>query len=131
LDGFFRGCRLYGGSLRRYKKLKYDLLKDFAPVSLAATVPQLPQLPTSAEAGMPDLLMTTWYGVATPAGVRSDISARLHKPAKAISHREHREHREHRGKSTTSRACMCNPNGECKDLVQPFVLSVCLCVLCG
>ncbi len=42
-------------------------------------VPQLPNLPTSAEAGMPDLLMTTWYGVATPAGVRGDIIARLHK----------------------------------------------------
>ena len=41
--------------------------------------PQLPQLPTSAEAGMPDLLMTTWYGVATPAGVRGDIIGRLHK----------------------------------------------------
>ncbi len=42
-------------------------------------VPQLPQLPTSAEAGMPDLLMTTWWGVATPAGVRAEIIARLHK----------------------------------------------------
>ena len=42
-------------------------------------VPQLPQLQTSAEAGMPDLLMTTWYGVATPANVRSDIIVRLHK----------------------------------------------------
>lgn len=42
-------------------------------------VPQLRQLPTSAEAGMPDLLMTTWWGVAAPAGVRADIIARLHK----------------------------------------------------
>ena len=42
-------------------------------------VPQLPQLPTSTEAGMPDLQLTTWYGVATPVGVRADIIARLHK----------------------------------------------------
>jgi tripartite-type tricarboxylate transporter receptor subunit TctC len=42
-------------------------------------VPQLPQLPTSIEAGMPDLQLTTWYGVATPAGVRGDIITRLHK----------------------------------------------------
>ena len=42
-------------------------------------VPQLPQLPTSIEAGMPDLQLTTWYGVATPAGVRSDLITRLHK----------------------------------------------------
>jgi tripartite-type tricarboxylate transporter receptor subunit TctC len=46
-------------------------------------VPQLPQLPTSAEAGMPDLLMTTWWGVAAPAGVRADIIARLHKDVTA------------------------------------------------
>jgi tripartite-type tricarboxylate transporter receptor subunit TctC len=42
-------------------------------------VAPLPQLPTSAEAGMPDLLMITWWGVATPAGVRADIIARLHQ----------------------------------------------------
>jgi tripartite-type tricarboxylate transporter receptor subunit TctC len=42
-------------------------------------VPQLPQLPTSVEAGMPELQLTTWYGVATPAGARGDIIERLHK----------------------------------------------------
>jgi tripartite-type tricarboxylate transporter receptor subunit TctC len=42
-------------------------------------VPQLPQLPTSTEAGMPDLQLITWYGIATPAGVRGDIIERLHK----------------------------------------------------
>jgi len=42
-------------------------------------VPQLPQLPTSVEAGMPDLQLITWYGVATPVGVRNDIIERLHK----------------------------------------------------
>jgi len=42
-------------------------------------VPQLPQLPTSIEAGMPELQLTTWYGVAVPAGVRADIITRLHK----------------------------------------------------
>jgi tripartite-type tricarboxylate transporter receptor subunit TctC len=42
-------------------------------------VPQLPQVPTSTEAGMPQLQLVTWYGVATPAGVRGDIIARLHK----------------------------------------------------
>ncbi|MEQ1773026.1 MAG: tripartite tricarboxylate transporter substrate binding protein, partial [Burkholderiales bacterium] len=42
-------------------------------------VPQLPQLPTSIEAGMPELQLTTWYGVSAPTGVRSDIITRLHK----------------------------------------------------
>lgn len=42
-------------------------------------VPQLPMLPTSIEAGMPELQLTTWYGVATPAGVPNAIIERLHK----------------------------------------------------
>ena len=42
-------------------------------------VAQLPQLPTSIEAGMPDLQLITWYGVATPVGVRADIIERVHK----------------------------------------------------
>jgi len=42
-------------------------------------VAQLPQLPTSIEAGMPDLQLITWYGVAVPTGVRNDIIERLHK----------------------------------------------------
>ena len=45
----------------------------------ARRVPQLPQLPTSIEAGMPELQLTTWYGVATPVGVPGDIIGRLHK----------------------------------------------------
>jgi tripartite-type tricarboxylate transporter receptor subunit TctC len=42
-------------------------------------VPTLPNLPTSAEAGMPELLLTTWYGLAAPAGVRGEILERLHR----------------------------------------------------
>ena len=44
-------------------------LAVLAPERVAA----LPQLPTSAEAGMPDLVVITWYGLFTPAGVRTDI----------------------------------------------------------
>jgi tripartite-type tricarboxylate transporter receptor subunit TctC len=49
-------------------------------------VPQLPQLPTSIEAGMPELQLTTWYGVSAPAGVRGDIITRLHKDLVAAMH---------------------------------------------
>ena len=42
-------------------------------------VPQLPLLPTSVEAGMPDLQLTTWYGVSTPTGVRPEIIERLNR----------------------------------------------------
>ncbi len=47
-------------------------------------VTQLPQLPTSAEAGMPELLLITWYGVATPAGVPPAIIERLNKDIAAV-----------------------------------------------
>jgi tripartite-type tricarboxylate transporter receptor subunit TctC len=37
----------------------------------------LPQVPTSAEAGMPKLVVITWYGLFAPAGVKPEIIARL------------------------------------------------------
>ena len=40
--------------------------------------PTLPQVPTTAEAGMPELLVLTWYGMFAPAGVKPDIIERLH-----------------------------------------------------
>jgi tripartite-type tricarboxylate transporter receptor subunit TctC len=41
-------------------------------------VPALPQVPTTAEAGMPELVVITWYGLFGPAGVKADIVDRLH-----------------------------------------------------
>jgi tripartite-type tricarboxylate transporter receptor subunit TctC len=38
----------------------------------------LPQVPTAAEAGMPELVVTTWYGLFAPAGIKPDLVARLH-----------------------------------------------------
>ena len=40
--------------------------------------PELPDVPTLAEAGFPGLEMTTWYGVLAPAGTPKDLLARLH-----------------------------------------------------
>jgi len=39
--------------------------------------PTLPQVPTTAEAGMPGLVVITWYGLFAPAGVKPDIVERL------------------------------------------------------
>lgn len=44
-------------------------LAVMAPERLAA----LPQVPTTAEAGMPKLVVTTWYGLFAPAGVKPEI----------------------------------------------------------
>ena len=40
-------------------------------------VPALAGVPTTAESGMPELVVITWYGLFAPAGVRPDIINRL------------------------------------------------------
>jgi tripartite-type tricarboxylate transporter receptor subunit TctC len=37
----------------------------------------LPNVPTTAESGMPELIVITWYGLFAPAGVKSDVVDRL------------------------------------------------------
>jgi len=47
--------------------------------------PELPDVPTLAEAGFPGLEMSTWYGVFAPAGTPKDVVALLHAEiAKAL-----------------------------------------------
>jgi tripartite-type tricarboxylate transporter receptor subunit TctC len=54
-------------------------------VMTPARSPELPDVPTLAEAGFPGLEMTTWYGVLAPAGTPKEILARLHAEiAKAL-----------------------------------------------
>lgn len=38
---------------------------------------KLPTVPTTAEEGMPELVMNTWYGVAAPSGVKPEIVRRI------------------------------------------------------
>ena len=47
-------------------------------VTTPSRSPELPEVPTLAEAGFPGLEMTTWYGVLAPAGTPKDLVARLH-----------------------------------------------------
>jgi tripartite-type tricarboxylate transporter receptor subunit TctC len=46
----------------------------------------LPNVPTSKEAGYPELLMDSWYGVVAPAGVRADIVERLNRDLRQVIH---------------------------------------------
>lgn len=48
-------------------------LAVMAPARVAA----LPQVPTTAEAGMPELVVITWYGLFVPAGVKPDVIERV------------------------------------------------------
>jgi tripartite-type tricarboxylate transporter receptor subunit TctC len=46
--------------------------------------PLLPQVPTSAESGMPALQGASWHAVLAPAGTPAEIVARLHQTLAAI-----------------------------------------------
>ena len=46
----------------------------------------LPNLPTSKEAGYPELLLDSWYGVNAPAGVPMPIIERLNSELRKIMH---------------------------------------------
>jgi tripartite-type tricarboxylate transporter receptor subunit TctC len=48
-------------------------LAVLAPERVAA----LPKVPTSAEAGMPELVVISWYGLVAPSGVKPDIIEHL------------------------------------------------------
>jgi len=42
-------------------------------------VATLPKVPTTVEAGMPELVVTTWYGLFAPTGSKPEIVTRLHE----------------------------------------------------
>jgi tripartite-type tricarboxylate transporter receptor subunit TctC len=46
-------------------------------------VPGLPDVPTSAEAGMPALTVSSWNGLVAPAGVSRDVLAKLNQAVHA------------------------------------------------
>ena len=48
-------------------------------VSGRERAPPLPEVPTLAEAGFPDLVVNTWFGIAVPAATPPDIVQRLNQ----------------------------------------------------
>jgi tripartite-type tricarboxylate transporter receptor subunit TctC len=66
-------------------------------IANATRHPQLPNLPTAAEAGLPGLEVDSWYGVYAPAGTPRDIVERLSAEIKKIG--EKKEFRERVDKS--------------------------------
>jgi tripartite-type tricarboxylate transporter receptor subunit TctC len=48
--------------------------------------PALPQVPTTAEAGMPEVVVITWYGLFAPAGTRPEIVERLNGEVAKVLH---------------------------------------------
>lgn len=53
-------------------------------VTGATRAPQLPDVPTVSESGIPGYQVTSWYGLFAPAGTPRDIVARLNTESAAI-----------------------------------------------
>ncbi len=49
-------------------------------------VPTIPNVPTTREAGMPELVINTWYGLFAPAGVRPEIIQRINSEVVKFMH---------------------------------------------
>jgi len=62
--------------------VKSGKLKALA-VTTARRVPALPEVPTTAELGYPNVNSDNWYGLVVPAGTPAEIVKRLHSAAAA------------------------------------------------
>src|SRR5438309_8314216 len=60
--------------------IKAGPLRPIAP-GAPARAPTAPDVPTTAEVGMPDLLIENWYGMIAPAGTPSAVVATLNRIA--------------------------------------------------
>jgi tripartite-type tricarboxylate transporter receptor subunit TctC len=58
--------------------VKSGALKAYA-VTGDARSPMLPEVPTTAEAGLPEFKLTVWYGLAAPKGTPAPIVAKLNQ----------------------------------------------------
>ncbi len=63
-------------------------VRSGALVALAITskarVPILPDVPTFAESGYPELVLASWFGLSGPKGLSPDIVARINREARAF-----------------------------------------------
>jgi tripartite-type tricarboxylate transporter receptor subunit TctC len=58
--------------------VKNGAVKAYAVTSDARS-PMLPEVPTTAEAGLPDFKLTVWYGLSAPKGTPAPIVEKLNK----------------------------------------------------
>ncbi|SAH93605.1 lipoprotein [Bordetella ansorpii] len=47
-------------------------------------VPELPNVPTMAEAGVPDMVVTAWFGLMAPAGTPKDVIDKIQRAASEV-----------------------------------------------
>ncbi|HPU50248.1 MAG TPA: tripartite tricarboxylate transporter substrate binding protein [Burkholderiaceae bacterium] len=53
-------------------------------VTSATRAPELPDVPTMAQAGVPNMVVTAWFGLFAPAGTPQPVIDRLHQAASTV-----------------------------------------------
>ena len=108
-DGYtiFLGTVANAINMTLYKNPGYDIVRDFEPISMLSSAPAVlvvtpklpvntvqelialarakPDVPTMAEAGVPDFEITSWNGLFAPKGTPRDIVEKLNQVCVAIS----------------------------------------------
>lgn len=70
-------------------------------VTSARRLPGAPDIPTFAELGYPEMVVTTWYGLSAPAGLDRDIVKRLnHEVIQVLARPEVKAHLDREGIET-------------------------------
>lgn len=74
---------LFEGSVALLSHIRNGLLRPIAVTSLTRS-PQLPDVPTMAEAGVPGFDVRSWQAIFGPAGLPQPVTARLHRELAAV-----------------------------------------------
>ena len=69
-----------------YPQIKAGKVRALANVSSKRSA-QLPDVPTIAEAGFPEVSVTSWYGLHAPAGTPADVLKKLDAAIQSVSNR--------------------------------------------
>jgi tripartite-type tricarboxylate transporter receptor subunit TctC len=78
---------MFGSASTTLPHIAAGKLKGYI-VSSDERLPNAPDIPTAAEAGMPDLQATTWYGILAPAGTPAEIVKKLNEATVTALHSE-------------------------------------------
>jgi tripartite-type tricarboxylate transporter receptor subunit TctC len=73
----------FPGLIAALQFIKGNRLKPFA-VTSQTRMPQIPNIPTFTEIGMPDFSSLQWYGISGPAGIPTDIVNNLNSQINRI-----------------------------------------------
>jgi tripartite-type tricarboxylate transporter receptor subunit TctC len=76
---------MFGNAAFAVPQVKAGRVKGLA-VTTESRIPLLPDVPTMVESGLPDFVVTTWFGLLAPAHTPSKIQFKLNKAVVSALH---------------------------------------------